>query len=113
MVFKYKHNYLFFLKEKCGSTNNCKNGGYLKYNRDSKPCVCECPPNTSGSRCENLLWDQYYKKPTCGGEVKEEGVIQTPNFPERKTSEESCTWIITVSLIKSLYHTDFLNIYSI
>lgn len=39
----------------------------------------------------------YYGKIKCGGNITDEVVIATPNYPERKHDYESCFWWIQVN----------------
>ena len=81
----------------------CNNQGYLKSSGRSNPnvpCKCECPPNTSGDNCEIRTKDDYYEslEPlACGGNVTEEGILETPGYPSRIGPKHSCAWVIRVS----------------
>ena len=41
----------------------------------------------------------YYGKMKCGGNITDEVVIATPNYPKRKHDYESCFWWIQVNLL--------------
>lgn len=90
-------NYIYSCSASCSSseTTQCQNGGYLKSTYENgQQCSCECPPNAQGTLCETVLRSDYYEPLPCGGLVKEEGRIQTPNFPHRLAPYESCMWDI-------------------
>ncbi|XP_071034243.1 blastula protease 10-like [Parasteatoda tepidariorum] len=76
-------------------SQQCENNGYLApYRNDGKDCACNCPPGTSGERCENVIYDGYYSPPICGGNVTEETEIKTPGYPFRNLPIDPCSWWI-------------------
>lgn len=93
-------NSLYSCNKGCpnGANPPCRNEGYLMpYRNDGVDCKCDCPPNTSGPFCETLLSDDYYESISpllCGGNMTSEGVIETPNYPNRNAPRESCVWNI-------------------
>lgn len=83
------------------SSAKCLNGGFLKaFKNDGKDCDCECPPNTSGQFCEQIITEDYYDAIDplpCGGNITTPQVIQTPNYPKRHQPRQSCVWDVRVS----------------
>ncbi|RWS29423.1 blastula protease 10-like protein, partial [Leptotrombidium deliense] len=77
----------------------CLNEGYLSpYKNDGQKCFCVCPPTAIGKRCETVINIDYYdaiERLPCGGNITEEGHIQTPDYPNRIKPFQSCAWIIT------------------
>lgn len=67
-------------------------------------CTCLCPPLTSGNNCKFKQTRTNHHplllrsgKSECGGLLKKEGKISTPNYPIRLTAYQSCGWVINVS----------------
>ncbi|KAG8184410.1 hypothetical protein JTE90_004581 [Oedothorax gibbosus] len=92
-------NKMYSCSAGCPNVKNesqCQNGGFLSpYRGDGQPCPCVCPPRTSGEFCEVLEEPfYYYEFPRCGGNVTEDGIIQTPGYPTRKPPADSCSWWI-------------------
>lgn len=49
--------------------------------------------------------DDYYdaiEPLTCGGNVTQEGILETPGYPYRSAPKQSCAWIIRVSVFNDL-----------
>lgn len=87
--------------EKCPNQDTtCKNGGYLgPLKEGQEKCFCDCPPETTGEFCETYSSSDYYEaiEPLqCGGNITEEGYIETPDYPMRNKTKQSCVWVIKV-----------------
>lgn len=101
-------NRLYNCDRLCSNSDDvCRNNGYLKVPpkgmRNPAPgsnaCTCECPPNTSGQFCEVVTNPSYYdaiEPLACGGNITQEGIIETPGYPIRSAPKQSCVWQITV-----------------
>ncbi|RWS12365.1 Zinc metalloproteinase dpy-31-like protein, partial [Dinothrombium tinctorium] len=93
-------NHLYACNKNCPNrkTTECLNEGYLKpYRNDGRQCECECPPTTTGKFCETLVKENYYdaiEPLPCGGNITQEGYIETPDYPQRLWPKQSCTWIV-------------------
>lgn len=78
---------------------SCSNGGYMRSTGASgsyggSACGCDCPPNFTGSQCEQQLRSDYYEDLPCGGIVTKPGKIETPGYPQRTAPYQSCMWDI-------------------
>ncbi|XP_015781958.1 protein SpAN [Tetranychus urticae] len=96
-------NHLYSCDRDCHNLSEyqCLNGGYLKPGKAGENCTCECPPNTNGSSCQNVITSDYYEPLfplPCGGNVTLPGYISTPGYPGRRNPHESCVWDIQAPL---------------
>ncbi|XP_064456008.1 blastula protease 10-like [Ornithodoros turicata] len=91
-------NLMYSCSDGCPNKDlNCQNEGFLfrpSTAERNEPCQCVCPDNTAGDKCQDINGD-YYREPSCGGNVTTEGSFETPGFPERNVPyDEGCTWWI-------------------